>query len=89
MISQEGKALLSFWAWQKVRRHVNVHENNALTLPQDQLQTRIHLPEKLQCFGTSPDGVWAAGGSPSGHIYLWEVSPKQPPLSRSPAQTLN
>lgn len=41
---------------------------------QDQLQTRIHLPEKLSCFNTSPDGVWAAGGSPTGHIYLWEVS---------------
>ncbi|GHJ90405.1 hypothetical protein NliqN6_6807 [Naganishia liquefaciens] len=57
LISQEGKALLSFWAWQK-----------------DQLQTRIHLPEKLSCFNISPDGVWAAGGSPSGHIYLWEIA---------------
>ncbi|KAJ9100980.1 hypothetical protein QFC19_005376 [Naganishia cerealis] len=57
LVSQEGKSLLSFWAWQK-----------------DQLQTRIHLPEKLSCFITSPNGVWAAGGSPTGHVYLWEIA---------------
>ncbi|KAJ9099166.1 hypothetical protein QFC21_004046 [Naganishia friedmannii] len=57
LVAQEGKSLLSFWAWQK-----------------DQLQTRIHLPEKLSCFVTSPNAVWAAGGSSTGHIYLWEIA---------------
>lgn len=35
---------------------------------------KIHLPEKLTCFIMSPNGVWAAGGNSSGHVYLWEVS---------------
>jgi pre-rRNA-processing protein IPI3 len=35
---------------------------------------KIHLPEKLTCFVMSPNGVWAAGGNASGHVYLWEVS---------------
>ncbi|ORY26263.1 WD40-repeat-containing domain protein [Naematelia encephala] len=55
--SQEGKALVHVWAWQK-----------------DQLSLKLHLPEKLTCFVVSPNGCWAAGGSGSGQIYLWEIS---------------
>ncbi|KAK1922465.1 putative ribosomal large subunit assembly and maintenance-related protein [Papiliotrema laurentii] len=40
----------------------------------DQMHLKLHLPEKLSCFKVSPDGCWAAGGSPTGHIYLWEIS---------------
>jgi hypothetical protein len=42
---------------------------------QDQMHLKLHLPEKLSCFAVSPNGCWAAGGSPNGQIYLWEVSP--------------
>lgn len=35
---------------------------------------KLHLPEKLSCFAVSPNGCWAVGGSPSGQIYLWEIS---------------
>jgi len=38
------------------------------------MHLKLHLPEKLSCFKVSPNGCWAAGGSPTGHIYLWEVS---------------
>ena len=38
------------------------------------MHLKLHLPEKLSCFKVSPNGHWAAGGSPTGHIYLWEVS---------------
>lgn len=39
-----------------------------------QVLHRIHLPEKLTCFTVSPDGIWAVGGSSTGHIYLWEIA---------------
>lgn len=41
---------------------------------QDQMHLKLHLPEKMTCFTVSPNGYWAAAGSPNGHIYLWELS---------------
>lgn len=38
------------------------------------MHMKLHLPEKLSCFAVSPNGCWAVGGSPSGQIYLWEIS---------------
>ncbi|KIR35058.1 pre-rRNA-processing protein IPI3 [Cryptococcus deuterogattii MMRL2647] len=40
----------------------------------DQMHLKLHLPEKMTCFTVSPNGYWAAAGSPNGHIYLWELS---------------
>lgn len=67
---QEGKALANVWAWQKVSHRIPCFPD----VYQDQLHAKIHLPEKLSCFTVSSKGCWAAGGSPSGQIYLWEVS---------------
>ncbi|ORX39063.1 WD40-repeat-containing domain protein [Kockovaella imperatae] len=47
---------------------------NVWTWQKDQLQLKLHMPEKLSCFTVSPNGCWAAGGSSSGHMYLWEIS---------------
>ena len=43
----------------------------------DQVHTRIHLPEKLVSFAVSPNALWAAGGTPSGHIYIWSIASGQ------------
>jgi hypothetical protein len=43
---------------------------------QDQMQQKIPLPEKLSCFALSPTGAYCAGGTISGHVYLWEVGPR-------------
>ncbi|KAL1406051.1 Pre-rRNA-processing protein ipi3 [Vanrija albida] len=40
----------------------------------DQQHMKLHLPERLTCFSISPNGLWAAGGSPSGQVYLWEIA---------------
>ncbi|WVW79206.1 hypothetical protein I302_101172 [Kwoniella bestiolae CBS 10118] len=40
----------------------------------DQMHSKIHLPEKMTCFTVSPNGIWAAAGSPNGQIYLWEIA---------------
>ncbi|KAK8843430.1 hypothetical protein IAR55_007087 [Kwoniella newhampshirensis] len=40
----------------------------------DQMHLKLHLPEKMTCFAVSPNGLWAAGGSPNGHIYVWELA---------------
>ncbi|CDZ97389.1 WD40 repeat protein [Phaffia rhodozyma] len=40
----------------------------------DQLHQKIPLPEKLSCFAVSPTGTYCAGGTGTGHIYLWELS---------------
>ncbi|KAK4687330.1 pre-rRNA-processing protein IPI3, partial [Tremellales sp. Uapishka_1] len=40
----------------------------------DQQHLKLHLPEKLSCFSVSPNGCWAAGGSSTGQIYLWELA---------------
>ena len=37
------------------------------------MHLKLHLPEKLSCFAVSPNSAWAAGGSPNGQVYLWEV----------------
>ena len=66
---QEGKAIASVWAWQKV--HTPCRRAADL---QDQQHLKLHLPERLACLTMSPNRVWVAGGSPTGQIYLWEVS---------------
>lgn len=65
---QEGKAIISIWAWQKVGTF-----SLSISLHQDQQHLKLHLPEKLTCVALSPNGVWLAAGSPNGQIYLWEV----------------
>lgn len=40
------------------------------------MHLKLHLPERLRCFTVSPNGCWAAGGSATGQVYLWEVSHK-------------
>lgn len=52
------------------------YETHTLTQKQkqDQMHLKLHLPEKMTCFTVSPNGYWAAAGSPNGHIYLWELS---------------
>jgi pre-rRNA-processing protein IPI3 len=69
---QEGKAIVNVWAWQKVPStrlfYGRIADN------QDQMHLKLHLPEKLSCFAVSPNSAWAAGGSPNGQVYLWEVS---------------
>ncbi|WVR09162.1 hypothetical protein IAU60_006224 [Kwoniella sp. DSM 27419] len=40
----------------------------------DQMHVKLHLPEKMTCFAVSPNGCWAAAGSPNGQIYLWELA---------------
>ncbi|TXT08745.1 hypothetical protein VHUM_02873 [Vanrija humicola] len=40
----------------------------------DQQHMKLHLPERLTCFTISPNGLWAAGGSPNGQVYLWEIA---------------
>jgi pre-rRNA-processing protein IPI3 len=52
--------------------------SNLLNMHQDQLHLKLHLPERLSALKVSPNGLWAAGGSPSGHIYLWEVGQALP-----------
>lgn len=56
------------------------HPPSPLALPslafpheQDQMLQKIPLPEKLSCFALSPTGAYCAGGTISGHVYLWEV----------------
>jgi pre-rRNA-processing protein IPI3 len=74
---QEGKALVNVWAWQKVCSPcfaIVTRSRCYAYCCQDQLHLKLHLPEKLSCFSVSPNGHWAAGGSPTGQVYLWEVS---------------
>ncbi|WOO83475.1 Pre-rRNA-processing protein IPI3 [Vanrija pseudolonga] len=40
----------------------------------DQQHLKLHLPERLTCFSISPNGLWAAGGSPNGQVYVWEIA---------------
>ncbi|CAK9786838.1 WD40 repeat-like protein [Cutaneotrichosporon oleaginosum] len=40
----------------------------------DQQHLKCHLPERLSCLSISPNGVWVAGGSPNGQVYLWEIA---------------
>ncbi|WRT68936.1 uncharacterized protein IL334_005918 [Kwoniella shivajii] len=47
---------------------------NVWAWQKDQMHSKIHLPEKMACFSISPNGLWAAAGSPNGHIYLWELA---------------
>ncbi|RSH95363.1 Pre-rRNA-processing protein ipi3 [Saitozyma podzolica] len=41
---------------------------NVWAWQKDQLHLKLHLPEKLSCFSVSPNGHWAAGGSPTGQL---------------------
>jgi pre-rRNA-processing protein IPI3 len=66
---QEGKAIACIWAWQKVSTGYRAGSNG-----KDQQHLKLHLPERLACLVMSPNRVWVAGGSPTGQIYLWEVS---------------
>jgi pre-rRNA-processing protein IPI3 len=45
-----------------------------MLMNQDQMQLKIHLPEKMSCLAVSPNGCWVAAGSGAGQVYLWEVS---------------
>lgn len=66
--SRQGKGGLLFGAQEgKALLHVWAWQK-------DQLHLKLHLPEKLACFEVSPNGIWAAGGTTTGHVYLWEVS---------------
>ncbi|ODN91469.1 pre-rRNA-processing protein IPI3 [Cryptococcus wingfieldii CBS 7118] len=47
---------------------------NVWAWQKDQMHLKLHLPEKMTAFTVSPNGHWAAGGSPNGHIYLWEIA---------------
>jgi pre-rRNA-processing protein IPI3 len=40
---------------------------------QDQLHTKIVLPEKLTCTALDRCGSYFAGGTASGRVYLWEA----------------
>ncbi|BEJ14758.1 hypothetical protein CspHIS471_0405250 [Cutaneotrichosporon sp. HIS471] len=40
----------------------------------DQQHLKFHLPERLTCLSISPNGIWAAGGSQNGQVYLWEIA---------------
>jgi pre-rRNA-processing protein IPI3 len=77
---QEGKAIVNVWAWQKVSIS---HAARYGADEQDQMHLKLHLPEKLSCFAVSPNGCWAAGGSPNGQVYLWEVSNATSVLKRA------
>lgn len=67
--AQEGKAIVSIWAWQKVRHALQRQRSQR----QDQQHLKLHLPERLSSIALSPNGLWIAAGSPNGQIYLWEV----------------
>ncbi|WVQ81427.1 hypothetical protein IAT38_003551 [Cryptococcus sp. DSM 104549] len=47
---------------------------NVFAWQKDQMHMKLHLPEKMTCFAVSPNGFWAAAGSPNGQVYLWELS---------------
>ncbi|KAG8898949.1 Pre-rRNA-processing protein ipi3 [Tulasnella sp. 403] len=48
---------------------------NVYSFQREQLHLRIVLPEKLACITTDTEGKYCAGGTHTGRIYLWEVSP--------------
>lgn len=90
----EGKPLMNVWAWQKVSSLLvgrpvapptkdwtrpSSPRSSCLCRPQEQLHQKIPLPEKLTCFTISPTSTYCAGGTQTGHIYLWEVSPRSHP----------
>ena len=45
-----------------------------LTSRQDQLALKIVLPERLSCIAVDPRGIYCAGGTAQGRVYLWEAS---------------
>ncbi|KAL7415935.1 WD40-repeat-containing domain protein [Mrakia frigida] len=47
---------------------------NVWAWQKEQLHQKIPLPEKLTCFTISPTSTYCAGGTQTGHIYLWELS---------------
>ncbi|KAF8920803.1 WD40-repeat-containing domain protein [Mucidula mucida] len=47
---------------------------NVYNFQKDQISLKIVLPEKLTCIELDHKGDFAAGGTASGRVYLWEVS---------------
>ncbi|KAK0202802.1 WD40 repeat-like protein [Desarmillaria ectypa] len=47
---------------------------NVYNFQKDQISLKMVLPEKLSCIAVDQRGEYAAGGTSTGRIYLWEVS---------------
>ncbi|KZT43257.1 WD40 repeat-like protein [Sistotremastrum suecicum HHB10207 ss-3] len=47
---------------------------NVYSFQKDQAVSKIVLPEKLSCLAVDPRGLYCAGGTASGRMYLWEIS---------------
>ncbi|KAF8518999.1 WD40 repeat-like protein [Hysterangium stoloniferum] len=46
---------------------------NVFSFQKDQLMSKIVLPEKLTCIAIDPSGIYCAGGTANGRLYLWEA----------------
>ncbi|PPQ62868.1 hypothetical protein CVT24_006266 [Panaeolus cyanescens] len=47
---------------------------NVYNFQKDQLALKIVLPEKLTCIAIDRRGLFCAGGTAAGRIYLWEIA---------------
>ncbi|KAK7686421.1 hypothetical protein QCA50_010645 [Cerrena zonata] len=47
---------------------------NVYNFQKDQLALKIVLPEKLSCIAVDPKGLYCAGGTSQGRVYLWEIA---------------
>ncbi|KAJ3571922.1 hypothetical protein NP233_g3442 [Leucocoprinus birnbaumii] len=47
---------------------------NVYNFQKDQIALKIVLPEKLTCITVDHKGLYCAGGTSQGRIYLWEIS---------------
>lgn len=86
---KEGRAGLNVWNFTRVRsgppltlvlRSRSLRELKSLTLclsnyAQETVQHRLIPPVRLTTMTVSRDGIYMAGGTPDGRIFLWEVSP--------------
>lgn len=75
LAAQPEKSIMNVYNFQKVCLNASAlgAKLNVLRF-QDQLAMKIVLPEKLMCVAVDPHGMYCAGGTAQGRVYLWEAS---------------
>ena len=54
-----------------IHRTISILTNKS---PQEQLRSKIILPQKLSAWCVAPNNAYCAGGTDDGRVFVWEVS---------------
>lgn len=72
LAAQPDKPIMNVYNFQKVRNSKPRARIADQTL-KDQLAQKVILPEKLSCIALDHRGLYCAGGTAQGRVYLWEA----------------